>query len=72
MPKFIYSQIELENMSNNKWLSDRERKVFDLFYARGWAIEDIAAELDFNRSTINRILKSIRLKTTNHKTMIYK
>jgi Sigma-70, region 4. len=49
-------------MQANYWLDDRERMVFDFFYRRGWHIEDIAAELDYSRSTITRVLKSMRTK----------
>lgn len=63
MPKFEFSEIELECMSKHEWLTDREKDVFEMFYRRGLSIETIAANLDVNRSTINRILKSIRNKT---------
>jgi len=61
--KFEFTISELQRMSENRWLTDRERTVFDLFYRRGWRIEDIAAEIDCNRSTISRTLKSIRTKS---------
>lgn len=61
--KFEFSISELEVMQSNNWLTDREKIVFDMFYRRGLAIETIAAELDCNRSTISRVLKSIRNKT---------
>ena len=54
---------QLEKMSANPWLTDRERKVFELYYRRGWAIEDIAAELYVSRNTINNTLYSLRRKT---------
>lgn len=50
-------------MYANPWLTDRERVIFDLYYRRGWRIEDVAAEIDMQRSTVDRALKSIRKKT---------
>lgn len=61
--KFEFSITELEEMQSNRWLTDREKAVFDLIYRRGWCIEDTAAELFVHRSTVDRILKSIRAKT---------
>lgn len=61
--KYAYTPKQLEEMSNNKWLTDREREVFELYYRRGWAIEDIAAELYVSRNTINNALYSLRHKT---------
>ena len=43
-----------------QFLSDRERRVFRLYYRRGWHIEDVAAELDISRRTVDRILQRIR------------
>lgn len=45
-------------------LTDREKQVQELKEIRGWKIEDIAAELDVNRRTITRILKSIKQKNS--------
>lgn len=50
-------------MYDNPWLTDRERKAFDLYHRRGWNIEDVAAELDVSRRTVDNILRSIRDKT---------
>lgn len=61
--KYTYSTEQLETMSVFPWLTDREKQVFDLYYRRGWAIEDVAAELYVSRNTINNTLKSIRDKT---------
>lgn len=61
--KFIFSIDELEKMEKNPWFTDRERLVFDLYYRRGWKIEDIAAEIDRQRSAVDRDLKSIRSKS---------
>ena len=60
--KYQYTREQLEQIEQNRWLTDRERNVFDLFYRRGWNIEDIAAELDTCRSTIDNVLRSIRSK----------
>lgn len=61
--KYTYSTEQLEKMSSNPWLSDREREVFEYYYRRGWAIEDIASELYVSRNTVNNILNSLRKKT---------
>lgn len=60
--KYKYSVAQLEEMSASPWLTDRERRVFFLYYQRGWAIEDVAAELDVSRGTVNNDLRSIRGK----------
>lgn len=60
--KYKYSVEELTKMANNEWLTDRQRQIFDLYYRRGWAIEDVAAELYVSRSTINNELGIIRTK----------
>lgn len=60
--KYKYSIDELTKMANNEWLTDRQRRVFDLYYRRGWAIEDVAAELYVSRSTVNNELGIIRTK----------
>lgn len=67
--KFIFSINELEMMEKNPWFTDRERQVFELYYRRGWKIEDIAAEIDRQRSAVDRDLKSIRNKSRR---MLYK
>lgn len=61
--KYDYSISELERMAASPWLTDRQRQIFDLRYRRGWAIEDIAAELYMDRSTVGRELARIRQKT---------
>ena len=63
MTKFRFSPDQLERMAANPWLTDRERQAFDLFYRRGWAIEDVAAELYVTRRTVDSDLASIRRKT---------
>lgn len=62
-PKYKYSPQDLERMAASPWLTDRERETFTLYHQRGWAIEDVAAELHCSRSTVNRALASIRTKT---------
>lgn len=57
-----FDEAQLEAMSANPWLTDRERDVFEHYYRRGWRIEDIAAELDISRGTVNNTLRSIRHK----------
>ena len=51
---------QLERMEASPWLTDRQRQIFDLKYRRGWAIEDIAAELYVARRTVIRELAQIR------------
>ena len=63
MAKYKYSPAQLSRMESNRWLTDRERKVFDLYYRRGWAMEDVAAELYVSRGTVRNDLKSIREKS---------
>lgn len=60
--KIIFTEKQLSDIENSNKLSDRELKVFKLYYRREWNIEDIAAELDVSRRTIDTILKSIREK----------
>ena len=60
--KYKFPPSELERMESNPWLTDSERMVFDLFYHRGWAQEDVAAELYVCKSTVRNDLRSIRQK----------
>ena len=60
--KITFSIEEKEVIYQNPWLTDRERKVFDLYYRRGWKIEEVAAEIDMQRSAVDRALRSIREK----------
>ncbi|MBT9685687.1 sigma factor-like helix-turn-helix DNA-binding protein [Pseudoflavonifractor sp. MCC625] len=60
--KYRFTLQRLEEMASNPWLTDREKQVFELFYRQGWQIEDVAAELDVSRGTVNNILRSIREK----------
>ena len=61
--KYRFTLQRLEEMASNPWLTDQEKQVFELFYRQGWHIEDVAAELDVSRGTVNNILRSIRDKT---------
>lgn len=63
MAKYKFPPEKLQQIENNRWLTDRERAVFEMYYRRGWAIEDVAAELDVCRTTVNNDLKSIRDKS---------
>lgn len=60
--KYKYTPQQLAQMADNPWLTDRERQVFDLHYRRGWAQEDVAAELYLSRRSVCYSLKSIRQK----------
>ena len=62
--KYKYTANQLKHMEQCRWLTDRERRVFNLYYRRGWAIEDIAAELYCSPSVVKRDLQSIRQKAT--------
>ena len=52
-------------MESSRWLTDREREVFELYYRRGMEIEAVAAEIYVSRSTVKRCLQSIREKKPN-------
>jgi len=52
----------MEEIEADPYLTDRERIVFGFYYRRDWRIEDIAAELNYSRSTINKVLRNIRRK----------
>ena len=62
--KYRFTIQQLEAMSSSPWLTDREKRVFELFYRRGWRIEDIAAELDVTRGTVDNTLRAIRKKAS--------
>lgn len=47
---------------NRMALSDRQIQVFELKYLRQWFSEDIAAELNISRSTVNAEIKVIKHK----------
>lgn len=63
--RYKYSVQELEKMESSRWMTDRERKVFELYYRRGMEIEEVAAEIYVSRSTVKRCLQSIREKNSN-------
>ena len=42
--KYRYTVQQLQKMEQCRYLTDRERRVFNLVCRRGWAIEDAAAE----------------------------
>lgn len=41
--KYRYTVQQLQKMEQCRYLTDRERRVFNLVCRRGWAIEDAAA-----------------------------
>ena len=55
--KIRLSAEQLKQLAADPWLTDRERMVLNLYYRRGWAIEDVAAEMDCSRGTVNNILR---------------
>jgi DNA-binding NarL/FixJ family response regulator len=61
--KYKFTVEQLETMLSCKWLTDQEQEVFDFFYRRGWAIDDIAAELYCSPGTVKKCLRNIRAKT---------
>lgn len=60
--KYKYSVAQLQRMERCRWLTDRERKIFNLYFRRGWAADDIAAELYLSPSAVKKSLRSIRQK----------
>lgn len=60
--KYTYTVSQLQQLENCRYLTDRERAVFDLYYRRGWAIEDVAAELYLSRTTVKQSLCALRQK----------
>lgn len=58
--KYLFSASEKQKMFDNPWLTDRQKDVFELYYRRGWNIQDIANELDVSYRTIGAELKTIR------------
>lgn len=63
MTRYHFSPSQLARMESFRWLTDREREAFELYYRRGWNIEDVAAEMECCRGTVNNLLHSIREKT---------
>ena len=63
MPRaYKYTQDELEYIRKYVFMTDRERKVFNLFYFRGWSIYQIADKIGYSRPTVARDLAKIRDK----------
>lgn len=60
--KYKFALPDLEKLLHSELLTDREHEVFKLYYIRGWAIENVAAEINVSRKTIDNILKNIREK----------
>ena len=60
--KYRYTVQQLQKMEQCRYLTDRERRVFNLVCRRGWAIEDAAAELYLSRSSVNACLHSSGIK----------
>lgn len=60
--KYTFTVPQLQQLESCRYLTDRERAVFDLYYRRGWAIEDVAAELYLSRTTVKHALAAIRQK----------
>ena len=60
--KYRYTVQQLQQMERCRYLTDRERRVFNLVCRRGWAIEDAAEELYLSRSAVTACLRSIRNK----------
>ena len=63
--KYFYGRDEIERTMRSGWLTDREGQVAELYFRRGWRIDEIAAKLYTSRSTINRDLKRVRLMIEN-------
>lgn len=61
--KFRFTCEQLDRMEKSQWLTRRERIIFKLYFRDEIHIEDVAAELDVSRRTIDRDLLSIRKKT---------
>ena len=57
-----FSQSELDIITNHRYLTRRERRVFYLYYREGLSYEEVAAEIDVCRRTVYNVLRSIREK----------
>ena len=53
--KIFLTQEQKERIDQDGWLTDMQRTVFELYYRRGWTIEDVAAEIGRDRRTVSRI-----------------
>ena len=60
--KYKYTVAELTQMSKCRWLTNRERRVFEMYYRKGYTIEYIAAALSISRRTVDNDLRQIRTK----------
>ena len=60
--KIFLTQEQKERIDQDGWLTDMQRTVFELYYRRGWTIEDVAAETGRDRRTVSRILRQLREK----------
>lgn len=60
--KYKFALPDLEKLMDSELLTDREHEVFKLYYIRGWAIENVAAEINVSRKTVDNVLHSIREK----------
>lgn len=62
--KYKLSLKQMEKLDRCPYLTDRERKVFELFYKRGLTRAEVGRELYVSVPTIREILKNIRAKLT--------
>lgn len=60
--KYKYSIKQLQRMERCRWLTDRERRVFNLYFRRGWTMADIAAELYLSPAAVKTTIRAIRDK----------
>lgn len=61
--KYALTEDQLDELERRQ-LRDRERDVLTLYYRRGWAIEDVAAEIGYSRRTVDRVLRAVREKVS--------
>lgn len=60
--KYKFALPDKKKLLQSELLTDREHEVFKLYYIRGWAIQDVAEEMDVSRKTIDNTLRTIREK----------
>lgn len=53
----------LELIYKNKWITPREKRVFELRYQEGFLNYQIAQELNMSKETVGRDLKKVYKKT---------
>lgn len=63
-----YYKDEWDEFEVNCGFTDVEEYVIKL-YKKGWAIADVAAELDVSQSTVNRVIKRIKSKIEHYKSL---